>query len=137
MLSEMVESRFPVGAYAPAEARRSLAPLAGSIPRERHEDLTLVVSELVANSVRHGGMEPDDEPIILRVTPEKGRLRAEVVDHGFGFEAPERPIPRPDAASRWGFYLVDALTDDWGVKRDDRTTVWFEMSWDKGDLGAH
>ncbi|HEV2075079.1 MAG TPA: ATP-binding protein, partial [Thermoleophilaceae bacterium] len=83
----------------------------------------LLVSELVTNSVRHGG----GERVRLKLqVPEEGRLRCEVTDDGPGFT----PAPRDRAATEpggWGLVLVDQLVDKWGVQ-DGRTKVWFELS---------
>jgi anti-sigma regulatory factor (Ser/Thr protein kinase) len=62
----------------------------------------------------------------LRATVYPDRVRVEVADHGPGFE----PQPRgPDQESRsgWGLYLVDQLSDRWGVSRTDGTAAWFEI----------
>ena len=89
------------------------------------DDVRLLVSELVTNSVRHsdggsGGIVGLD----VRVDPE--RLRVEVTDPGDGFE----PRPRSDSLDvegGWGLYLVDTLSTRWGVARAKGTNVWFEI----------
>jgi hypothetical protein len=37
------------------------------------------------------------------------------------------PDPGPESLSGWGLYLVDQLTDRWGVTGTDGTRVWFEI----------
>ncbi len=41
-------------------ARHALDQLADLLPPEKLEDVRLVVSELVTNSIRHAGLSPDD-----------------------------------------------------------------------------
>ena len=54
------------------------------------------------------------------------RVRVEVTDHGPGFEARARD-PSTQHESGWGLYLVDQLSDRWGVSRTDGTAAWFEI----------
>ena len=68
-------------------------------------------------------------------------MRVEVSDFGPGFEPPsfgsassidpEQPSgakPRHSEQSGGrGLYLVDRLSDSWGVYREEFTCVWFEM----------
>jgi anti-sigma regulatory factor (Ser/Thr protein kinase) len=90
------------------------------------EDVRLLISEIVTNSVRHAGLGPADR-VAVRVIAEPKRIRAEVVDAGRGFEAPP-PRPAADTASGWGLFLVEHLADRWGIERlDGRTRVWFEI----------
>ena len=52
----------------------------------------LLVSELVTNSVRHGGLRPDQE-IELTVQASPNHLRVEVAEPGEGFEVTPNPVP--------------------------------------------
>jgi anti-sigma regulatory factor (Ser/Thr protein kinase) len=86
----------------------------------------LLVTELVANSIRHAGLA-DADVIDLDVSMQSDRLRVEVTDHGPGFDAPHLVEP-PAGTSGRGLFLVDALADVWGVARTGAaTTVWFEI----------
>ncbi len=120
-----VDLRFPGEPSAAAEARRSLAILAQKVSRDVLEDVRLLVTELITNSVRHAGMNGSGA-IHLRVTAERNVVRVEVEDTGVGFEPRDRSGPLTEA-SGWGLYLVDKLTDRWGVMRDKATCVWFEI----------
>ncbi|HEX2124937.1 MAG TPA: MASE1 domain-containing protein [Thermoleophilaceae bacterium] len=91
-------------------------------------NVRLLVSELVSNSIRHGHV-PATASVELRAALFSDRVRVEVDDHGPGFEASES-APSRSEASGWGLYLVDQLSDRWGVARTDRTTVWFEIDRD-------
>jgi anti-sigma regulatory factor (Ser/Thr protein kinase) len=88
------------------------------------EDLNLLVSELVTNSIRHAG---ELSSVRLDISVNEERVRVNVCDAGRGFEPAARPMPAADAASGWGLYLVDRLSDRWGVVQEKDTTVWFEM----------
>jgi anti-sigma regulatory factor (Ser/Thr protein kinase) len=89
---------------------------------------TLLVSELVTNSVRHGGLRPDQE-IELTVEASPQHLRVEVAEPGEGFQVASGPRPRREGpAGGWGLYLVDRLSSAWGVESNGVTKVWFEMN---------
>jgi anti-sigma regulatory factor (Ser/Thr protein kinase) len=111
-----------------------------SIPEARHavdrlqhvlgdallQDLRLMVSEVVTNSVRHAGLREHDR-IELRIFVDKERVRVEVHDAGPGFKRPSVPTTM-FRDSGWGLYLVDQLADRWGITSGRGTTVWFEVS---------
>ena len=50
----------------------------------------------------------------------------EVTDPGPGFE-PKPVTPSFYQTGGWGLYLVEQLSDRWGVIRGKATTVWFEL----------
>ena len=83
--------------------------------------LRLLVTELVANSVRHARGTPID----VTVTLDPDTVRAEVSDGGPGF-APPQPDPDPMKTTGWGLFLVRRIATRWGA--DAATgTVWFEV----------
>ena len=87
------------------------------------ETLRLLVSELVANSIRHA--RSDELRLTVSVGPDA--VLTEVVDGGDGFEAPAADARKSDRTG-WGLFLVERLADRWGVVReDDGTRVWFEL----------
>jgi anti-sigma regulatory factor (Ser/Thr protein kinase) len=107
---------------AAGEARELVRELDVS-PRQG-TDATLLLSEVVTNSVRHAGLRADDA---IEVVLDAGDvLRVEVRDRGAGFELVS-PEPDPARPSGWGLYLVEQLADRWGVERGPPTTVWFEL----------
>lgn len=108
------------------EARHAVDRLRGILEDAVLQDLRLMVSEVVTNSVRHAGLGERD-PIELRLSVDKERVRVEVRDAGPGFELPGEPTTM-FRDSGWGLYLVDRLADRWGVTSGRGTTVWFEIS---------
>ncbi len=85
-----------------------------------------MVSELVTNSVKHAGPQREGG-IRLRVEPLPEGVRAMVSDPGTGPPAePGQPSPTDD--SGWGLFLVDRLSDRWGVRGGHGAEVWVEIS---------
>jgi integral membrane sensor domain MASE1/anti-sigma regulatory factor (Ser/Thr protein kinase) len=114
------------GPRCPAEARAALSPVAGELSTQVYLDLSLLVSELVTNSVRHAGLRSDDV-IRLQVEIYDRLVRVEVSDPGAGFSA-DLPEPAARRLGGWGLFLTKRLADRWGVDREDGwTTVWLEM----------
>jgi anti-sigma regulatory factor (Ser/Thr protein kinase) len=108
-----------------AWARNALLPLDQRLERVVMEDVRLLVSELVTNSVRHSSAHENDQ-VQLHVAVRDGTLFVQVADSGSGFE----PRPREPGASKaggWGLFLVEKLSDRWGVARNGLTSVWFEI----------
>ncbi|SEL84780.1 ATP-binding protein [Nonomuraea pusilla] len=88
--------------------------------RGRHEDVLLVVSELVTNALRHGAGAP-----VLRVECDHDRVRVEVRDTGERLPEPREPEP----GSGWGLRVVDMLSTGWGVRGDgEGKAVWCELA---------
>jgi anti-sigma regulatory factor (Ser/Thr protein kinase) len=107
---------------APSEARRAIDDLQADLGDSLAENVRLLVSELVTNSIRHSGA-PADRPIefALQASPEV--VRIDVQDRGSW----RQPAPDPDGTSGWGLYLVDRLADRWGVEHGEGTRAWFEI----------
>ncbi len=111
-------------------ARHALDRLAEVLPPEKLEDLRLVVSELVTNSVRHARGSSYDQ-ILLSVSVSAGSVEGRVCDSGPGFEVPYNPKPRSDLKGGWGLPIVENISDCWGVERcvngERLACVWFEI----------
>ena len=124
---------MPTTPRAPSLARAAVEPLLSQLDQARARDAALLVSELVTNSVRHGGLQTD-ERIALLVRMGTRVLRVSVSDPGRGFEnrSGNRVQVSPSRQSGWGLHLVDQLAARWGVSPEDPTIVWFEM-----DIGDH
>ncbi len=112
-----------VAPTAPGEARRSLVPLDRVIPSDRLDDLRIMVSELVTNSVVHSGLK-GGEPISLLVKVLPERVRVEVADPGLRF--PDISKRRRKHHGR-GLMIIDRLADRWGTERGSQTKVWAEI----------
>lgn len=121
--TETIDLRFRGGPEAATLARRALSKLRGDIDPPLMETMRLLVTELVANSVRHTG----SENIGLKVLVGKSAVVVEVSDSGPGFQ--HRPRRRTELSeSGWGLFLVERLAHRWGVGRDGPATrVWFEL----------
>jgi anti-sigma regulatory factor (Ser/Thr protein kinase) len=119
----LMERTFDVDSTAPARARQAVETLSEILSQEELDDLQLLVSEITTNAVRHGGARG---PIRLVVSRLSGSIRAAVTDQGDGF-VPGPVEPSLYQGSGWGLFLVQELAGDWGVTRDDETTVWFEL----------
>ncbi|GAA1007583.1 ATP-binding protein [Streptomyces thermogriseus] len=86
------------------------------------EDTVLLVSELVGNAVRHTGART----FMLRMRRRRGWIRVEVRDPSRGLPC-LMPVQEMDVSGR-GLFLVDKLSDRWGVDLLPRgKTTWFEM----------
>ena len=122
---EVVEVELESGPNAAAEARAAIGVLEGDADPDVLDDLRLLVSEMVTNSVRHAGAPPG-APIGLAISLSGGVARVEVTDAGRGFEPSPRNAPQLEAGG-WGLHLVDRLATRWGVERGRPARVWFEL----------
>jgi anti-sigma regulatory factor (Ser/Thr protein kinase) len=129
-----VKLRLHGGPEAVALARHSLNDLETHLGPALFEDMRLLVSELVTNSVRHAVASPAST-VTLEVSVRSEMVRCSVTDPGPGFEASERG-PDDDPASGWGLFLVERISDRWGVDLGGSTSVWFEIDRGRGDLAA-
>lgn len=112
------------GAHAAGKARREIARLRADLDPPLLESVRLLVTELVTNSVRHAGADS----VELAVLVGSDRVRVEIVNAGSAFE----PVLReedPSTDDGWGLFLVDRISDSWGVVEEDagRQRVWFEL----------
>ena len=122
----MIHLAIPPGASAPGVARAALEALDASLGAQLLEDSGLVVTEVVTNCVQHAGLAPSQQ-IELKLSLLSQCLRIEVVDDGPGFIA-EPVASKPDQApGGWGLWLVDQLTDRWGIDCSHSTRVWLEF----------
>ena len=118
--------RLAGGPHAPAEARRYLRRLHGELGPDDLQLVTLLVSELITNSVRHAGADSKAE-IVLDVELGETKIRVQVVDEGPGF-TPLLTPPQPGTPGGVGLHILDDMADRWGVDATDRgTRVWFEL----------
>ena len=121
-----INLRLTPESEAISEARHALDRLADVLPPGKLDDVRLVVSELVTNSVLHADLSPDDQ-IRLSVEASAVSVRGRVCDPGPGFRKPSKLGPRPDFSGGWGLPIVDRISDRWGVDRNSYACVWFEI----------
>jgi len=110
---------------AAARARAELSRLHSMLDDPVLENVRLLVTELVTNSVRHAKASD----IELLVVVSRTRVHVEVANPGGGFEP--RPSGPEDSDTGWGLFLVDRLSDEWGVTQGngaDYQRVWFELA---------
>ena len=128
-----IHVRLPVERESVPAAHHSIFPIASSLEPSVVDDVRLLISELVTNSIRHGALAPDDW-IELEVEVGPTTVRVEVVDPGAGFDLPPPASPEtPDAPESpgWGLAFLQKVASRWGVEHSDRTRVWFEMDLDR------
>ena len=119
---------MPGGADAPARARRSM--LAHLPPDEigiSFDDISLIISELVTNSVTHASVDASRQ-LTLSAQPTSGGWRIAVCDPGSDTE-PHVRTPGAWGAGGLGLQLVERLCTNWGTFRDSRhaTHVWCDL----------
>lgn len=120
----VVERTLPItpGAARLARATAKVACRAWSVS-SACEVVTLAVSELVGNAVRHGG----SGRLTLRLSMTPRRLRLEVVDSGPG--TPVVRTPPVDAESGRGLWLISELSTRWGVEPEPPgKRIWVEVA---------
>ncbi len=105
--------------FAPGKARDRVSRLEPKLG-PRYDDVVLVVSELVTNSVRHSG---SDRTIEMTVDVRDNSIRVEVTDSGQGF-APMESM----RGGGLGLLIVDRVAVSWGVTTNGHCTVWVELS---------
>lgn len=121
---------------SPHATRVSLAlpPVTSSVPEARlfvdralpatcwADEVTLLVSELASNAVRHART-----PFTVSVACDGERVRVEVEDQDPTL--PVRRRPDADAVTGRGLLIVDALAHHWGVEVTDAgKAVWVELA---------
>jgi anti-sigma regulatory factor (Ser/Thr protein kinase) len=122
-----VEADLPGGPNAAWRARRLVdSELSGRIPRTVLADVALLVTELVANGVRHGGAGTDAALRLVLEGRPQGRLRVEVGNPGPDGAVAKRP---PDllGGGGLGLHIVEKVASRWGVLQEPKTAVWFEV----------
>lgn len=92
------------------------------------DDIGLIVSELVTNSVLHAGAD-SGQTIGIDVSLSNGRLHLTVTDSG-ATSSPRLIGLDLDHPTGLGLFFVDRLSASWGVERDPtgHTTVWCDFA---------
>jgi serine/threonine-protein kinase RsbW len=123
---EAIELILPAAPAAATTARSEVTRrLAKRLTVGVLEDVKLLLTELITNALRHGKLRADDE-IGVKAEVTDGTVRIEVHDPGRnGQVAPRNPGA---GGGGYGLFLVESLTNQWGVERRNGTTVWAELS---------
>jgi anti-sigma regulatory factor (Ser/Thr protein kinase) len=109
-------------AKAPALARRHVQR-EPALPAGRLHDIVLLTSEVVTNAVEHSRAGAIEISVVRGAT----FTRIEVRNPGDIWDRrPDLRSREPDEPGGWGLFLVEQLSDRWGVRDNDRT-VWFEF----------
>lgn len=110
------------GPGAPGQARQAVDSLRGILGERRHDDLRLILSELVTNAVEHS---PGKAISVHIEVDESGTVRGEIADEGDGTITVRSA--GLELSGGYGMRIVDRLSREWGVKGDN-TRVWFELA---------
>ena len=125
MVWRCFDVRLPSRPESVRAARLALQTL--HLPVSLREDARLLLSELVANSVRHAGLGPDET---IRVRAEWSGLQLWVTVSDRPRDRPSNVVgsirPSPTSESGWGLYLIDRLATRWGV--DGQGGHWFQLA---------
>jgi anti-sigma regulatory factor (Ser/Thr protein kinase) len=123
MMEAIVSALLQPTPLAPALARNWIAGLPVEAPVAL--DLRLLTHEIVSNSVQHSGGGPK-EPVRLNIFLGVDLVRVEVWDQGPGFTASPQP-PLGGKERGMGLFVVERLSDRWGVQTGECNCVWFEI----------
>jgi anti-sigma regulatory factor (Ser/Thr protein kinase) len=106
------------------------------MPTDLRDDLLLLLTEVVTNSVRHSGAS-DGDPIEIELRERADAVYVVVTDPGDGFARPRRLEPDHSTTGGLGLVLVDRLAREWGTERTKRGwAVWFELGHDREEWRA-
>jgi signal transduction histidine kinase len=114
------------GREAPSAVRDALRELGSHLPTAMRDDLLLLITEVVTNAVRHSGAVQGD-PIAIDLREQRDCVRVEVTDPGHGFRVKAITTGSQDGLGGWGLWMVDELSDRWGVDFRHSTRVWCEF----------
>jgi anti-sigma regulatory factor (Ser/Thr protein kinase) len=123
--STEIELSLPAEMGAPRTARALVRDRWPATDDEVLDDVTLIVSELVSNAVKHG--EP---AILLRMRMDPLAIDISVLDHGAGVPPGQVTTPDTTATSGRGLSIVDRLASEWGVvpfESGTGKTVWARL----------
>jgi anti-sigma regulatory factor (Ser/Thr protein kinase) len=122
-----VEHRLPYDVASIRSARGLVRDFAEDrLSGLRLDELTLMVSEVVTNAVRHGSPEPDGS-IGLRLEEDKDSLRVVVTDGGGPFAFDPGSVEDEKRNEHFGLLFVDRLADRWGLSLDGKKAIWLEV----------
>ena len=122
---EYLHVRIAGTVEAAARARSELGRLRADLDAPMLESMRLLITELITNAVRHA----QAPAVEMTVTVSERDVHVEIANPGGDFEA--APSGPEDSDSGWGLFLVDRLSERWGVAQDSGSVyqrVWFELA---------
>jgi anti-sigma regulatory factor (Ser/Thr protein kinase) len=115
---------LPANEDAPARARQAVRDVAGTgMAADDRWRAELIVTELVTNAVLYG----PGGPVQLNLDTGGSGVRGQVADPGPGIRKQQLVSRRAIDEGGRGLFLVDALSDGWGLA-EDQSRVWFEVA---------
>jgi serine/threonine-protein kinase RsbW len=116
---------LPATVHAPARARQAVREAArtSGVDADERWRVEMIITELVSNAVKHG----PGGPVEVAIQAGGNGMRGEVADPGSGIRQFRLDRRRATEEGGRGLFLVDALSDSWGLS-DDRSRVWFEVA---------
>lgn len=129
-----VEADVRGGPQAAFRARSLMRQeLSARVPSRVLADVALLLTELVANGVRHGGAG-EQEQLHLRFEGRPPALHVEVANPDHGSAAVGMRRPDMGGGGGLGLHIVERVANRWGVHDEPRTAVWFELDCDTDAL---
>lgn len=120
--TERVDQVFVQGDDQAPRAARSLVNRFADLDTDLRSNLVIVVSELVANAVRHSRLVENGK-VRLVIAAAADRVRVEVHDPGNGFD----PTPAADDLGGLGLTIVEKVAGRWGIDDAPHTVVWCDL----------
>ena len=112
---------LPSQASSAGLARRLARGAMGGCSEPLVETAELLITELVANAVRHAGSPP-----VMRIDVDSGTIRVAVYDTSDS--APSVRHSGPEDEGGRGLLLVESLASSWGWTRTtDGKSIWFTL----------
>jgi two-component sensor histidine kinase len=123
----LAEAEVQGGVHAGARARRLVQhELAGRLSEDALADVSLLVTELVANSVWHGGAG-EGATVRVSLSGDDTAVHVEVENPAGGAAEPAQRRPDLEGGGGLGLHIVERVASRWGVRHAPRVTVWFEI----------
>lgn len=118
---------LPSSLLSPGHARMWAGrALPGSgLSAAEHDDVMLLISELVTNAVRHARCDPV-ATVVIRLAASSDCIRIEVSDRGAGFATAAITRPAGHSEGGRGLFIIDAIASRWGTACSERHCVWLE-----------
>jgi anti-sigma regulatory factor (Ser/Thr protein kinase) len=121
------------GRDAPSAVRDALRKRGAHLAAPLRDDLLLLLTEVVTNSVRHSGAA-NGTAIQIEMREDDDSVHVSVTDVGDGFDRPRLLKPDLSRTGGLGLVLVDRLSRAWGTRRTATgSLVWFELAHDRDE----